>query len=186
MSNTCHREQHLEPLPNELLRKPLDYILADHLRQRVLCVLCEQLADAEHLLTDLAETVLAYLKSDMVVHVIDEEQDLFPLIRRRAEDEDDIEEALGKLSGEHAAEENVAEQIAEGLAAALRNPTVGLGDDLRRLLMEFAHNERQHLALENATVMPIAKVRLTERDLKDLAGRMAARRGILLDVEGGR
>ncbi|MGI9522769.1 MAG: hypothetical protein ACR2PG_14090, partial [Hyphomicrobiaceae bacterium] len=79
-----HREQHLEPLPRELLRKPLDYILADHLRQRVLCVLCEQLANTEVLIVEIAEEVVAYLKTDMRVHVIDEEQDLFPLIRRRA------------------------------------------------------------------------------------------------------
>lgn len=185
MNNTCYREQHLEPLPRELLRKPLDYIRADHLRQRVLCVLCEQLADDAHLRVAVAEEVLAYLKTDMVVHVIDEEQDLFPLIRRRALDDDDIEEALGQLSGEHAAEEDLAELITKGLEEALSNPASGLSDDLRQNLKDFAHNERQHLTLENATVMPIAKLRLTERDLVDLAGRMAARRGILLDIKDG-
>lgn len=181
MTSSSHRKQHLEPLPSELLLKPLDYILADHLRQRVLCVLCEQLADTQQLDVETAGEVLAYLKTDMVVHVIDEEQDLFPLIRRRAQIEDDIEEALGQLSGEHAIEEQLANAITEGLEAALDNPGVGLGDGLRQHLRDFAQNERQHLALENATVMPLAKVRLTERDLQDLAGRMAARRGILLD-----
>lgn len=181
MSIPNHREQHIEPLPTELLRKPLDYILADHLRQRVLCILCEQLADSENLDTEIAKEVVAYLKTDMAVHVIDEEQDLFPLIRRRAEDEDNIEEALGQLSGEHASEEDLAKAITDGLESALEHATTKLGDGLRQKLRDLAHNERRHLALENATVMPLAKARLTERDLRDLSARMAARRGILLD-----
>lgn len=184
MTRPCSRQQHLEPLPRQLLRKPLDYILADHLRQRVLCVLCEQMADADHFDIATAEEVVAYLKTDMVVHVIDEEQDLFPLIRRRAKDGDDIENALGQLSGEHAAEEKLALKIVSGLEQALCEPASGLLEEVRADLTQFAHNERQHLALENATVMPLAKVRLTERDQRDLAARMAARRGFLLDEQG--
>lgn len=182
MTKSAHREQHLEPLPTELLRRPLEYILADHLRQRVLCVLCEQVAQAKHFDTATAKEIVDYLKSDMVVHIIDEEQDLFPLIRRRAEDGDDIERALGQLSGEHATDQGLAQDIAQGLEMALASPGVELDDNLRTALRQFAHNERQHLALENATVMPLAKVRLSDRDLQDLAARMAARRGILLDV----
>lgn len=181
MISPCYRQQHLEPLPRELLRRPLEYILADHLRQRVLCVLCEQIADAEHIDVALVEEVVAYLKTDMVVHVIDEEQDLFPLIRRRAEAGDDIENALGRLSGEHAAEEDLANAIIVFLEAALSDPAAGLPDAARGALRQFAYNERQHLALENATVMPLAKVRLSEHDQRDLAARMAARRGILLE-----
>ncbi len=181
MTATRQSEQHLEPLPRELLRKPLDYILADHLRQRVLCVLCERLADADEVNVDLAGEVLEYLKTDMVVHVIDEEQDLFPLIRRRAEPGDEIEVALGQLSGEHADDEQLASLIMNGLEHSLAAPGRPLADDVKDALRSFARNQRHHLALENATVMPLAKIRLTERDLKDLSARMAARRGILFD-----
>ena len=183
MTSRRSREQHLEPLPRELLRKPLDYILADHLRQRVLSVLCEKLAATEQLDTSIAREVVAYLKTDMVVHVIDEEQDLFPLIRRRAQKEDDIEAALGQLSGEHASEQDLARAITAGLEEALGEPDAPLDEKLRSALRDFAHNERQHLALENATIMPLAKLRLTERDLNDLAARMAARRGFLLETD---
>ncbi len=182
MSASNHREQHLEPLPQQLLRKPLEYILADHLRQRVLCILCEQLADADELDVRIATEVMNYLKTDMVVHVIDEEQDLFPLLRRRAQEGDDIEDALGQLSGEHANEEDLAKAITDGLGDALALPNNPLRDQLKQSLRDFAQNERRHLALENATVMPLAKVRLSDRDLNDLAARMAARRGILLDA----
>ncbi len=177
-----NRQQHLEPLPRELLRRPLDYILADHLRQRVLCVLCEELADAGQPDREVMREVRDYLERDMVVHVIDEEQDLFPLIRRRAEPGDDIEPALGKLSGEHAAGEDLAHTITSGLATAIERRPTRLGGTLCKALRTFAHNERHHLALENATVMPLARLRLTPRDLEDLAARMAARRGILIDT----
>jgi len=180
MTDPCYRRQHLEPLPRELLRRPLDYILADHLRQRVLCVLCDRLADGDHLDIATAEEVAAYLATDMVAHVQDEEQDLFPLIRRRAAEEDDIENALGRLSGEHAADEDLANEIVGGLERALSDPSKKLSDETRTALRQFAHNERLHLALENATVMPLAKLRLTERDKETLAARMAARRGIPL------
>ena len=182
MSAPCYREQHLEPLPRELLRQPLEYILADHLRQRVLCVLCERIAEAEDVNVDLIEEVLAFIRNDMMVHVIDEEQDLFPLIRRRAEPDDDIEAALGQLSGEHADDEALAMEIIDGLEARLAAPSQPMPEQLAAALRQFAHNQRHHLALENATIMPLAKLRLSSRDLRELAARMAARRGILLDA----
>lgn len=192
MSQPRHREQHLEPLPTALLRKPLDYILADHLRQRVLCVLCERIAERRDAAAeagtgntaDIVREVLDFIEHDMVVHVIDEEQDLFPLIRRRAKPDDDIEEALGQLSGEHADDGELGARIAAGLKALrdgdTKRPPAELAADLRA----FAASQRQHLALENATVMPLARVRLTARDLEELAARMAARRGILFDETG--
>jgi len=179
MNASAYREQHLEPLPTELLRQPLEYILADHLRQRVLCVLCEQIADSEQINVDLLKEVLAYLDLEMAVHVIDEEQDLFPLIRRRAEAGDDIEAALGQLSGEHADDEEMAADIKSGIHHALQAPDEPIDAGFKKALKAFAQSQRHHLALENATVMPLAKLRLTERDLTELSARMAARRGIL-------
>ena len=175
------RRQHLEPLAQSLLRHPLDYILADHLRQRVLCVLCDSIAIDASLDVEAVSEVVDYLSNDMVVHVIDEEQDLFPLLRRRADPEDDIESVLGRLSGEHAHDETLAREIITGLRDALASPGDTLSARLILSLKQFAHGQRQHLALENATVMPLAKVRLTGKDLKELSGRMAARRGVLLD-----
>lgn len=183
MTSPCYSKHHLEPLPRELLREPLDYILADHVRQRVLCVLCEQMAAAEYLDAAVAEDVVAYLKTDMIAHVIDEEEDLFPLIRRRAEEGDDIEDVLSRLSGEHATEQGLAQAIVQGLESALAQSEVGLGDALRSELRQFAQNERHHLAIENATVMPLARIRLSDSDLRGLAARMAARRSVFLKAD---
>ncbi len=184
MSDVCYNKQNIEPLPVTLLRRPLEYILADHLRQRVLCHLCDRIAAAETLDIDLAVEVVGFLERDMAVHVIDEEQDFFPLLRRRAEPEDEIEPALGMLSGEHAADQVLADRILAGLKIGLSHPAEGLAETVRDALTIFSENQRQHLSLENATVMPLAKLRLTETDLASLSARMAARRGVLLeDIE---
>ena len=43
---------------------------------------------------------------------------------------------------------------------------------------------RHHLTLENAIVLPLARIRLTADDLRNLAQRMSARRGIKLQEPG--
>ena len=181
MTEPHSRQQHIERLPRDLLRAPLDYLLADHLRQRVLCVLCEQIADASRLNPETVGEVLAYITRDMALHVIDEEEDFFPMLRRRSAPDDDIETVLEQLSGQHAEDEALANRIVAGLEAATQTPDQPVPDDLAEDLRAFARSERAHLALENATIMPLARLRLTRKDISELAARMAARRGILLE-----
>jgi hemerythrin-like domain-containing protein len=180
--------QRLAPLPQSLLRRPLDYILGEHERQRVLCAICDALAVAPILDKDAARQVADYIASDLMLHVIDEEHDLFPLLRRRALPEDEIEAILGQLAAEHAADEDLAGTIKEdlnGLLAEEDNGGRSASDmDLVVALKTFAKRQRRHLALENATVMPLARVRLTVDDLNALAHRMAARRGVALTDTG--
>ena len=175
------RVEGLEPLPPRLLRQPLDYILADHLRHRVLCQLCDQLADAEELDVAVADQVLAHISEDLAIHVIDEEQDLFPLLRRRAIDAEDLDEVLGRLSAEHASDDALGETLVAALRASIDTGECLLSDAVRTALRTFAHDQRHHIALENATVMPLAKALLSAKDLKSLGQRMAARRGVLLE-----
>ena len=185
MTDPCFRTQHLELLPPSLLNDPLDYIASDHLRQRVLCLLCDRIADAAWVDAALVEEVLTYLTGEMAIHVIDEEEDLFPLLRKRALEDDEIENVLGHLSAEHAKDEKLAEQIIAGLKLVLKHPSKGVPQRVAEALHQFARSQRRHLALENATIIPLAKVRLTKQDLRELAIRMAARRGVNLRPSGG-
>jgi hemerythrin-like domain-containing protein len=173
----------LDPLPAGLLRQPLDYLMADHHRQRVLCRLADTLAATSGSDPDLARTVGAFISRDMAIHVIDEEQDLFPLLRRRASLEDAIDAVLGRLAAEHSSGSALAARIGQALdeAALTGRP---LDRSTRLDLAEFARSEREHLALENAVVMPLARLRLTAGDLRALSLRMAARRGLLIDDPG--
>ena len=171
-----------DPTDHRLLPRPLEFLFVDHLRQRNLCTLIEQLADAPALQPGLAERVAGHIAGDLAIHGIDDEEDLFPLIRRRALPEDRIEEVLGVLSGEHAAQDRLAEALVGDLRAAAAEDR-GFPARLRIRLRMFASRLRRYLAVENAIILPLAENRLTKADRRGLARRMAARRGLQLEPE---
>jgi hypothetical protein len=47
-------------------------------------------------------------------------------------------------------------------------------------LLKLAKQEKSHMALENAVVMPLARRRLTADDFEALSMRLAARRGVMM------
>ena len=67
----------------ETFAEPLDALLAEHYRQRTMCDLLDQLADnlTSPEAPDLARTILKYLREQLPLHVLDEERDLFQLLR---------------------------------------------------------------------------------------------------------
>ncbi|MGZ9099244.1 MAG: hemerythrin domain-containing protein [Brevundimonas sp.] len=172
----------IEPLPADLVHEPLNWLFAEHYRHRQLCRLIERVGTAPLLLDEEAREILAFLRHDMPLHVIDEEDDLFPLLRRRCQPADELDAVLGALAAEH---RNDLEH-ARALIAVLERSLIDRqapGQDLetRRLFTDFAQHERRHIALENAVVLPIARLRLTTADLRSLSTRLAARRGVLLE-----
>ena len=72
---------------------------------------------------------------------------------------------------------NFSELRAKGMMPEKKTVT---GNYMRalELLARFAANERQHLIVENAIVLPLARARLSEDDKQKLGMRMAARRGL--------
>ena len=169
---------HLAPADLSLLAAPLEFIRADHDRQHALCNLMEELAEAPRLDVDKAKAVIAYLNRDMRVHVIDEEEDLYPLLRRRCRPEDDVASVLGMLSGEHADDRRLAAEIGEALAKVADAKTaVRDHADLRSKMLMFVEKARRHLDIENRSVLPLARKRLTDHDKTCFAQRLAARRG---------
>ncbi len=86
------------------LAEPLDYIFAEHFRQRVLCNALDEIADQERPDHQLIKAVLRFLRVDFAPHMQDEEHDLFPLLRKRAEPEDRVDDVIGQLTQEHAAD----------------------------------------------------------------------------------
>jgi hemerythrin-like domain-containing protein len=173
----------LGKLPSRLLKTPLDYILADHHRQRELFSMCDELAEAETFDPKLADAIAGFLETEMELHVIDEEEDLFPILRRRLLPEDDVERIIGLLSGEHAADEALAGEIIAALRQGLRTDGAIVEPALRNALLTFADRQRRHLAVENAIIIPLAVKRLSKKDTAELGGRMAVRRGISQTLE---
>lgn len=172
----------IEASPPELLRQPLDFLFAEHFRHRQLCRILDHLAECQTLDMALMARTDDFIRYDLALHVIDEEEDLFPLLRRRCEPDDDIDRVIGRLSGDHREDAALARVVRGHLAQALSGATpiaglVGAAAALR----QFARQERAHVALENGVVMPIARIRLTAEDQRALSRRLAARRGIFLE-----
>ncbi len=181
-----HRELELEALreapPPSLLHDPIEYIFADHFRQRTLCNVLDMIAGADEVDSDLVEASLAFLKGDFGVHVLDEELDLFPLLQKLVQTDTEFLDVLKRLHQEHDQDRIDASRIVQALEDCLtdKNPPK-LGSETKALLQRFAANERQHLMTENAIVLPIARTQLSQTDLVDLGAKMAKRRGIRLE-----
>lgn len=176
------QETEIEKLPDALIHEPLNWLFAEHYRHRQLCKLIDALATSAAYNDDSMAEVIGFLQHDMPLHVLDEEEDLFPLLRRRAAPEDDLEHVLGVLSGEHKSDVDWISKVLSGLLKAqAERKAPSLNPGLRALMADFAAHERKHIALENAVVLPIARLRLQPGDLRALSARLAARRGRLLD-----
>ncbi len=174
----------LGKLPPQLLKTPLEYILADHHRQRELFSMCDELALSDAFDAELADLIATFIETEMELHVIDEEEDLFPMLRRRLLPEDDVERIIGLLSGEHAADEALAGRIVALIRKSPRTSGAPVEPALCNALLTFADRQRRHLAVENAIVIPLATTRLSPKDLTDLGRRMAVRRGVSQAQDG--
>ena len=176
-SNTTLRGDCLQPTANSLLGKPLEFIHEDHLRERQICTMLDEIACNDvHSFESVAQ-VLSFLKNELPLHLQDEEEDLFPLLRRRCEREDEISKVIARLLSDHMhAAEDTPPVIAilEELVLEVRELTQGE----RAILKGFVSHSRRHLILENAVILPFARLRLTRRDLKTLYLRMCQRRGL--------
>lgn len=163
------------PPPPALFAEPLEYFFAEHFRQRTLCSLLDDLAEHAPPDPEIVKVVMHFLRGDFGLHVRDEEEDLFPLLRRRAKPEDRIGDVLGELSHDHALDAFDAETILEAFGSHEPFPTCDV--ETRNLLLRFSKNERRHLTAENAIILPLARARLLPEDLRNLGLRMAARHG---------
>lgn len=166
----------LDPTDIILLRKPLEFIHEDHLREREICVMLDAIAQGQGT-RRMHDTVIGFLTNELPLHLKDEEEDLFPLLKRRCEPEDDIGRVIAKLTSEH----DHAEHDTPNILALLDLMTVENrqpDDEEQAALTNFALHARRHLILENAVILPIARLRLTPTDLESLFIRMCQRRGV--------
>jgi hemerythrin-like domain-containing protein len=161
------------PRPEEAL----DFLLYEHLRHREMCNALDRLADAPAL--DVAETsrLAEFIRVDLTMHIFDEDDDFFPLLRARCLPEDEVEAALERMDREHDADREVSAQVRVILLTAVseaRPPSQTPG--AAEALHAFARSQRRHMMLENAVLIPMARRRLTQDDISALGKRFAARR----------
>ena len=124
------------------------------------------------------EDILKFLDFEIPLHIIDEERDLFPLLRRRCKPDDNMDQILTDLSADHAIDLQNCEKLTSFLDQAL-NEGRGLG--VRRswvdTIKRYCDDQLQHIAIENAVVLPIARIRLSKADQRKLGRNLAKRRG---------
>ncbi len=159
---------------------PLEFLHAEHDHQRIKCAALERLAkDATYAgAREDAKLVLDYLRDELAFHLADEEEDLFPMLRRRALPDDGIEEALALLEHEHREDLESGEMVAGDLQRLADGVPPADATAFAMNAMAFSVTQRRHLAWENGVVLPLAHKRLTEADLIKLGRKMAARRGL--------
>ncbi len=168
----------VEPIDPALIHEPVEFLFAEHYRQRALLNHLDWIARdaAGEACMKVARMALDFLRNDLPNHVADEEKDLFPLLRSRCEPDDQIDAIFEVLTTEHAADEILARAVIEGLEIIAGSP-VGLVDPALRIpIRAFVETQRRHLVWENALILPLARKRLTTEDLRELGQRMAARR----------
>jgi len=167
----------IEEVPASLVADPLAWFIAHHRRHRQLCRLIEDLAAEAVFDPTRIRLVLDYLKTEAPLHLLDEEEDLFPMLRARCADMDDVNPVLLQLLAEHRTDGAEAAEILGRLERCLAVAAAPGGiPETRDALTQYAAHERQHLALENAVILPIARLRLTEEDLHQLSARLGHRR----------
>ena len=159
-------------------RSPLDVIAQAHAIQVQMCDAMERIADGlpDEVDRRLCVQVSAYLQYDLPLHHQDEETALFPLLKARARPEDGLEEILERLAAEHVSDTDFASEISEALESMGQGNRVSNPDMLGYMLRGFFERYRRHVHWENALIMPMARQRLSERDLQELMARMERNR----------
>jgi hemerythrin-like domain-containing protein len=169
----------------ERFRDPLAFLYAEHYRNRVIC----NTLDAASLPLERSlsirelEAIVDFYTIDRPFHIADEEDSLFPLLRKRCRPSDNLPEILAQLEAEHRSDQDLVETVLDGFVMLMQHRTVANPDMLVSRSRAMADFQRRHLAWENGVVMPLAKRRLTKADLVDLARAMAERRGVVLGAD---
>jgi len=154
---------------------PLDQISQEHLRQREVCAILDKLAALDRPDPGLAAGVLPHFDTLLARHVHDEEDDLFPLLLRRSDPGDDLNDTLDRLARSHSESLELAGRV-RGIVRSMAHDSALPDADEAAALIGFAGHERRYLIVESAIVLPLARARLTDGDLRVLGARMQQRR----------
>ena len=156
---------------------PLDFIAEDNMRERVICALLERMAASTFPDEEEHVQVLAFLSEELPLHLADEDMDLYPLMRARCEPEDEIDAVIDRLQSDRGHVLTDAPELVGLLQDEFVSET-GLSDIARARMAHFVTHSRRHVIVENAIILPIARVRLTRSDLDIMRLHMLERRGL--------
>ena len=163
--------------------EPLEMLAACH--ERIEAQLCTLERLIEHLSAngcdqaarEAATQVMRYFDTAGADHHRDEDEDMFPVLRRLAAERDrpEVSAIINGLEEDHATMEGQWSRLRARLDA------IADGRDARldaEDVAPFAWLYRRHMEKEAALVLPFAREAISETERAELGGRMAARRKI--------
>ena len=169
--------------PAPAFDEPIEMLAACHERiEAQLCTL-EKLIDhvpakgADTAAREAATQVMRYFDTAGANHHRDEDEDVFPLLRRLAADRDrpEVSAVINGLEEDHATMTAQWSRLREQLDAIAAGRDARLDpEDVGR----FAWLYRRHMEKESALVLPFARETVGETERAVLGSRMAARRRI--------
>lgn len=168
----------LERPPASLLDQPLAYILADHDRHRRACEMLRRIAKCHSVVKSDVAALKSFLAEDVTRHHDDEDEVLFPALRKRALPEDELDPVLLRLEQDHRDSYPLLQDILGFLDTVAEGVGSTVTPSVAAVLLRYAAREIRHLAIENAVVMAIAEVRLARADLAAMSRLMKLRRGM--------
>ena len=155
------------------LGNPLDFLVEDNTRERGICDLLDQIAQSAAPEAADVTTVITYLKEELPLHLQDENEDLVPLMRLRCKAEDRIDDVITRLHSNHG-----HAMVDLPAIVSLLGKAAPMSQRTRRMIRNFASHARSHISVENAILLPIARVRLKANDLDKMRRHMLERRGL--------
>lgn len=167
-------------IDNNVPMDALELLTFEHQQQREMCDALEYLADTPVFDANLVFRLAELIRTQLTLHMSDEEELLFPLLRKRCAPGDDVGAALAQLNAEHETDMRLSAEVRVFLldASEQAKPLSAL-PGAASALRAFAQSQRRHISLENNSLIPLARRVLTEDDCRRLAREIAARRNAL-------
>ncbi len=167
-----------QPVAPEGVEDPLEFIFGEHERIRQCWDRLEGLAadvTAPHA-RETARSILRFIEADLPLHIADEEEGLFPLLRRRSPSDDKIHAVVELLSREHRDDVEQGRSMVKALRAIAAGRAPADGEMFAAYARAFVMLQLRHQAVENNVVMTAAFDRLSPEDVTELGRAIAARR----------
>ena len=179
-SNPESEQRDDDNLGPEDFRNPIEAIYRDHGRVSQFCEWLLELSsniegdDAPQI----AALLLDYLETELPIHLADEEEDLFPLLRRRTPSNEQLHSTLKLLVLEHRDDIECGRGLLEPLRRISAGERPADAATLTHYMRAFRMLLQRHQAVENNFVLPAAEQYLSADDKSELGRRMAARRDL--------
>jgi hemerythrin-like domain-containing protein len=174
----------LEPTSSALIEDPLTFLAEDHLRQRQICAMLTAIATQDQPEFRAMGLSLAFLRHEFLLHNADERAGLFPMMIKRCEPEDEIGIIISRVQDDHDEAQALAKAVCETLEGLMESQ-VSPTPEQRSLIKALAAKCQRYLIWENAIILRLARARLTNVDLAELARQMLLRRGLVEPTKSG-